>query len=283
MPGFVVAACRLRLWSAILLALLGLGLTQARSAERDRVIAFLEITGFDVALDSIALSAEHAPGMLGMRASDFGPDWGRVTAEVFDKPRMRRNAVDILERTLSDEALLHASAFYASDLGQRLVVEENASHLHPDDDAKSREGEALVEAAGEGDGARLAALQRLSDAVGSTDQSVRAIHELQVRFIMAASDAGVLEGEIDEGALRAILAEEEGALRASLDASGLVTTAYTYRDFTIAELDAYTSALKEPLMQEVYELLNATQHEITVRRFEALALRMAGLGRGQEL
>lgn len=253
------------------------------AAERDRVIAFLEVTGFGVALDSIALSGDYAPGILGMSPGDFGPDWARITAEVFDSDRMRRTAVDILERTLSDAALLHASAFYASDLGQRLVAEENAAHMLADDELRDAEGEALLVAASAGDGARRAALARLSNAVGDVEQSLRAAQELQVRFILAASDAGVLEQEIDEGTLRAVLAADAQELRESLVRSGLVSAAYTYRSFTIAELDAYTDALHEPLMQEVYELMNAVQHEITVQRFEALAVRMGRIGRGQEL
>ena len=119
-------------------------LSPARAAERERIEAFLGTTGFDVALDSIAFASASAPEMLGLERGAFGADWERVADTVFDKQTMRRIALDILEQTLSDEALNHAVEFYASDLGQRLVEAENASHMIEDDTEKQAQGRALI-------------------------------------------------------------------------------------------------------------------------------------------
>ncbi len=72
-------------------------------------------------------------------------------------------------------------------------------------------------------------------------------------------------------------------MRMALRASNLAASAYTYQGFSEAEIEAYVEALETPLMQEVYELLNAVQFEITANRFEALAYRMKELGQGEEL
>ena len=114
------------------------------AANRDRIEAFLTTTGFNVALESIALSSRSAPQMLGMDPDGFGSDWTRLADEVFEIEAMHETAVSILEQTLSDEALTHAVDFYASDLGQRLVEAENASHMHEDDEAKQLEGQKIV-------------------------------------------------------------------------------------------------------------------------------------------
>ena len=45
------------------------------AANRDRIEAFLTTTGFDVALESIALSSRSAPQMLGIDPDGFGSDW----------------------------------------------------------------------------------------------------------------------------------------------------------------------------------------------------------------
>ena len=66
-----------------LMMLLGVLAPQARSADRDQLEAFLEVTGFDVALESIRLSADSAPAMLGIEADDFGSEWQRLVREVF--------------------------------------------------------------------------------------------------------------------------------------------------------------------------------------------------------
>tara|TARA_R110000851_G_scaffold23636_3_gene69029 strand:- start:277 stop:1122 length:846 start_codon:yes stop_codon:yes gene_type:complete len=251
-----------------------------RAADRARLEAFLEVTGFGVALDSIALSASGAPEMLGLSASDFGQGWTTLAEEVFDTDRMRDMGLSILEQALDDEMLGHAAEFYASDLGQRLVAVENAAHLHEDDDAKRAEGETLLAQMPQD---RVEVLRAMNAAVDSAGTGVQAVQEIQVRFLLAASYAGVLESEIDEGMLRALLAEGEDELRESLRASALASAAYTYQSLPIEDLRAYVAALEHPTMARVYELMNAVQYEIMANRFEVLAARMRGLTPAQEL
>ena len=78
-------------------------------------------------------------------------------------------------------------------------------------------------------------------------------------------------------------AEDEERLRVVLEQSAMSGSAYTYRDISDEDLLAYTEALEEPQMQEVYELLNAVQYEIMANRFEVLAAKMANLHPGQDI
>lgn len=252
------------------------------AADRDQVKAFLEITGFDVALDSIAQSAGDAPKILGADAGDFGLAWESLTAEVFDTQKMRDTALDILEQTLSAEALFFAAEFYASDLGQRLVAVENASHMDEDGGALEA-GERIVSKLVEEGDPRVALYRDMNVAIGGTETALRAVQEIQFRFLMAASAAGVIEMRIDADGLRALMKAQEGEMRREMAASSLAQSAYIYRDFTIEEVEAYVEALEHPLMQEVYELLNAIQYEIQANRFEELAHRMSDLQPVQEL
>ena len=139
-----IAAAAIRGLGLTLVALVMILPDAGRPAERGQVEAFLKTTGFDVALDSIALSAGDAPRMLGIDAGAFGSEWTRLTKEVFDTGTMREMALDVLEKALDPADLAHAVAFYASDLGQRLVAAENASHMMEDDAAKQEEGRRLV-------------------------------------------------------------------------------------------------------------------------------------------
>ncbi|KNX43204.1 hypothetical protein ROTO_03350 [Roseovarius tolerans] len=261
-------------------AVVAIAALPARAADRDRLQAYLEVTGFGVALDSIALAAADAPVMLGLEASDFGHEWERVAGEVFDTGRMREMALDVLSETLDDEMLGHAAEFYASDLGQRLVAVENASHMRADDDAKRAEGLNLLTEMPE---ARREVLRDMNAAVDSAGTGVRAVQEIQVRFLLAASYAGVLEYDLDEQALRALMAEGEAELRAQIEASALANAAVTYASLPTEDLGAYVEALEHPVMARVYELMNAVQYEIMANRFEVLAARMVELQPAQEL
>jgi hypothetical protein len=247
------------------------------AADRDKIEDFLTTTGFDVALDSIRLSAESAPVMLGLDAEAFGSQWTRMTAEVFDTEVMHDLAVDILAETLTEPLLTHASDFYASEFGQRIVAAENRSHLVEDDAAKSEAGELIVSGLVRIGSDRLADLRRMTNAVDSAGSAVRAIQEIQFRFLMAAASAGVIELRMDAGDLRGLLETQEGEMRLSIQSTALSGAAYTYQAFSDEEVAAYADALEHPDMQQVYALMNAVQYEVMANRFEALASEMAKL------
>ncbi len=254
-----------------------------QAAERDRVEAFLNVTGFDVALDSIALSAESAPAMLGLDEDAFGADWNRVADDVFDTAFMREMALDILEATLEEGPLNHAAAFYATDLGQRLVVAENAAHMAGDDAAREAEGRRIVADLVREGSERVEILQRMNSAIDSSGHTLRALQEIQIRFLLAASAAGIIDMPLDDTELRAMIREQEGEMRRALQRSALAGAAWTYRAFSDDDLRRYAEALEQPDMQLVYELLNAVQFEIMANRFEVLAARMADLHPEQDI
>lgn len=266
-----------------LLLLLSLAAGQLRAAERQRVTDFLNVTGFDVALDSIALSAASAPDMLGLDAGAFGSEWTRMSDRVFDTALMRRMAEDILVETLDDEALDHAAGFYASELGQRLVRAENAAHMIAEDAVKQEAGGRIISDLVKAGSGRVALFKRMGSAIDSADTGVQALQQIQFRFLMAAATAGVIDLELDADELRALLKEQEGSLRMDLQIAGMAASAYTYQGFSDAELEQYVEALEHEQMQRVYELLNAVQYEITANRFEELARRMAELQPEQDI
>ncbi len=282
----IVSPRLIRLPCALMFLTVGLVLMSAaaaRAADRDRLEAFLEITGFDVALESIKLSASTAPRMLGVDPGVFGSEWTRLSQDVFDVPVMHGMALDILEQTLTDDLLTHAADFYASELGQRLVEVENAAHLDEEDDERRDAGRALVAGMVEAGDARLEILKRMNAAVSGDDASVRAFQEIQYRFLLAASAAGVLELRVDPDELRAMLERDQDRLRIAMRESALANAAATYETLSDDDLTAYADALEHPDMQQVYVLMNAVQYEIMANRFEILAARMADLQPGQEL
>lgn len=265
------------------LAVGGLGAFSAQAGERDKLEAFLSVTGFDVALDSIALSAGDAPRMLGMGEQDFGADWARVAAQVFDPDKMRDFALEILDKTLEEELLDHVVAFYASDLGQRLVVAENASHMDDDKAERRTRGGALVAGYVSEGAPRLDYFKRMGVAIDGAGTAVRAGQEIQIRFLLAAAAAGVIELKMEEADMRAAMQRQAGELSKSMAASSLASSAYVYRDFSDADLEVYTLALEDTRMRTVYELMNAVQYEIMANRFEVLAAYMADMHPGQDI
>ena len=277
----VLKLISLLMFTAVMMASFNASAAQAK--DRAEVERFLNVTGFDVSLDSIRLSAKSAPMMLGLDADDFGYQWTLLANDIFASEIMREMALDMLSEALSAELLEHAVGFYASELGERLVEVENASHLSDDNELKSESGEAIVDGLIRIGSPRIELLKRMNAASDAAGTSVRAIQEVQVRFLMAAAGAGVIELSLDEADLREMLRNEEAELRFSLQASGLAGAAYTYQAFSDSEVEEYTKALEDPKLQKIYDLMNAVQFSIMADRYEELAVRMATLQPSEDL
>ncbi|MCH2078697.1 MAG: DUF2059 domain-containing protein [Rhodobacteraceae bacterium] len=261
---------------------LTVSLSPAFAADRGKIAAFMQVTGFDVALDSLRLSAGQAPMLLGLSEDNFGEDWTRLADEIFESGGLRSDALDILEQTMDDEMLNHAAAFYASELGQRLVEAENAAHMD-DSYESSALGEELVAELLETDSPKIQYFRDMSRAIGSIENSIRSVTEVQVRFLMAAQGAGLTDSDWEEDELRAVLLSRADEWAQAMVISGITNAAFTYRDFSDQDMSDYLDALREPLMQKVYELMNAVQFQLQVQRFEELAARMVDLYPEQDI
>ena len=191
---------------AIPLALV-VSVTASFAANRDDVVDFLRTTGFDVAIASIADGAEGAPNMLGLQDDAFGANWLKLTEDIFVPEEMQEEAVSILEATLEQDLLDHAAAFYASELGQRLVKAENLSYGDEDDIKQIAGRQIIAGMLADGD-PKVDAFSRMNDAIDPEDVGLQSIQEIQIRFLMAASRAGVIRQDLDEDMLRAQIREE---------------------------------------------------------------------------
>lgn len=258
------------------------GMASAQGAEPEKIRNFLTVTGFDVAIASIQQGAMAGPALAGDAPDQFSREWVRLAETVFDPDQMVDDAIEMLGAVMPVALLDHGMAFYGSDLGQHIVAIENETHME-EGDAKQAAGEKLVTQLIEENSPRMDVFRAMSKAIGSVDVAIRSIVEIQVRYLMAASAAGASDLDLDEADLRAMLMSQQDEMRRNIEVNGVVANAYAYRALTDQELIDYLSALQDPEMKQVYEVLNAVQYEIMADRYEKLASRLAGLAPETEL
>lgn len=268
--GFLVLVCSLS------------GMASAQGAEPEKIRNFLTVTGFDVAIASIQQGAMMGPALTGEAPEQFGREWVRLAETVFEPKQMVDDAIEMIGAVMPVALLDHGIAFYGSDLGQHIVAIENETHME-DDDTKQAAGEKLVTQLIDEGSPRMDVFRAMSLAIGSVDVAIRSIVEIQVRYLMAASAAGATDIEMDEADLRAMLMSQQDEMRRNIEVSGVIANAYAYRALTDQELIDYLSALQDPEMKQVYEVLNAVQYEIMADRYEKLAGALAGLAPETEL
>ena len=266
----------------VAISLLFLMVMPAKAADRTKIAQFMAVTGFDVALESMRLSARDAPTMLGLDADDFGLSWSRLADRIFEPEALKNDALEILDNALTDNVLAHATQFYRSKLGQRLVTAENESHGLDFEDREA-EGARLAQALSARGSPQPQYFLDMAESIGYVGATIKAYREVQVRFLMAASLAGLIDQRFDEVDLRAMLAQQDDEVRRAMAENLIVANAFTYRDFTDSEIEIYRDALAMPQMMEVYELMNAIHFTIMADRFERMALEMVNLTPTQEL
>ena len=266
----------------VVISLLFLMVMPAKAADRTKIAQFMAVTGFDVALESMRLSARDAPTMLGLDADDFGLSWSRLADRIFEPEALKNDALEILDNALADNVLAHATQFYGSKLGQRLVTAENESHGLEFEDREA-EGARLAKALSARGSPQPQYFLDMAESIGYVGATIKAYREVQVRFLMAASLAWLIDQRFDEVDLRAMLAQQDDEVRRAMAENLIVANAFTYRDFTDSEIEFYRDALAMPQMMEVYELMNAIHFTIMADRFERMALEMVNLTPTQEL
>lgn len=254
----------------------------ASAADRDTLRHFLEVTGFDVAITSMQQSAMASPGIVGDAADAFGTQYSALAERVFDPDQMLNRAIDIMAAGMPEELVQHGIDFYGSDLGQRLVAAENESHVTPDEERYAI-GEELMTSLVEDNPDRIENYRLMMDAIGGIDASVRAVVEVQLRYLMAAMAAGTVDIDYSEAELRALIEQQEPQLRRDMAVYSMLGAAYAYRDMSDEDVRAYREALEDPQMKQVYELLNAIQFEVMAERYEALAAELVKLTPEQEI
>jgi galactitol-specific phosphotransferase system IIB component len=252
------------------------------AADRNAIETFMKVTGFDVSLESMRVSASDAPAMLGLDAADFGVSWKRIADELFEPESLKNDAVGILQQALSENVLVHASEFYASELGIRLVKAENLSHFE-DSDQKKIDGELILAELVDRSSPQPQYFREMADSIGALESGIRSFREVQVRFIMAAMGAGLIDRQIDEADLRSMLAQQDAEIKTNMLQSLIIANSYTYRSFTDLEIAQYRDALATDEMKEVYELMNAIHFALMADRYEQMALKMVKLHPLQEL
>ena len=248
----------------------------AKAADRGKLRAFLEVTGFDKAIEGLQDGAVAGPALAGDAPDAFGSEWVRLAREIFNKQEMVDQALDMMEAILPDELVNHAAAFYASDLGQRLVAAENASITVPDEEKYATASKIMADLV-DSDPARIELFRQMNEAIGGIDQSVRSVIEVQVRYLMAAMAAGSSDLDMSEQDLRGMLEAQSDEIRQNVEIYSILGAVYTYRDFSDDEMRAYLEALQQPQMRQVYEVLNGIQFEVMAERYERLAAAIAGL------
>lgn len=163
-----------------------------------------------------------------------------------------------LEETLSADETAAVTAFYRTPLGERVrEVEVAAASVDAQMEIDARRSELRAEL--EKDPERLAFARSIDEGVFASELSATVVTNIARAMLIGTAQA---EGGVDPGALAAVdrrMTAMHGAVVEQMRELLLATFAWTYRDVSNADLEAYAAFLETPASRAVY----ATMFEVT--------------------
>jgi hypothetical protein len=215
---------------------------QAETELRGEVQAFLDLIGTDRNLEIIiAAGTRDAAGL----EADLFPDqggaaWTRMVNRLYE-PGLVQSA--FLQHfpgdQISDQELADMTAFFSSDLGQRIIEAEIAAwQAIIDPEVEAAANQVYFDRLAAND-PRLALLERLMEANDFVDLNVMGSLNSSFAFYRGMSDGGAYEQEIPQDLMLAEVWQQEPQLRENTTLWLFSYELMAYDGFTDEELETY--------------------------------------------
>jgi hypothetical protein len=211
-----------------------------------------------------------------------GADWVAKAQAVYNRDAMQARFLSALGGALQDDpdTMAASEVFFASPLGQRiLVLELEARRALMDSDVEEA-ARARVDAMRDSDDPRLAELQRFVEANDLIEANVQGALNANLAFYQGMVEAGGLGGAVDEQQMLEDVWGQEGDVRAETELWLYAYLAMAYSALSPDEMQAYidfsVSAPGQRLNAALFAAFDAVFVNLSRNLGRAAALQMQG-------
>jgi hypothetical protein len=173
-----------------------------------------------------------------------GDAWSQQVTRIYNKDRISEGIRAGLEPALSGDVLEDAIAFFASDLGARIITLENSARTAMADPFIEEEARAQFAALEGSDDARVVQIGRMIDAGDLINRNITSALNSNYQFMRALVDGDFMEMTEDEILSEVMAEQEEIAADTSSWLGGFMTLAYS--PLSIKELTDYADFSATP-------------------------------------
>jgi hypothetical protein len=227
----------------------------ASAKDQSRVQQLIDATGMDVSFDtlgkSIAKGFEQIPPADPKRANLIAAA-EKAAAASYDPATLKSQLLKDMEGRLAPNDLDAILAFYNEPVAQRMTAIENAAQ---GTDALEKM-QAMAAELGQkmrDDPKRAALLETLNKTIGMTEAAVDTNINLQRAMITGMAAADGRAAEMTPEVIDGILQKARPEITDQMAKLTTVALAYTYRDASLEDLEAYVRFLASPAGQKLYE------------------------------
>lgn len=207
------------------------------------VIEVMRVEGIE---NAVSLEAEMFPGQGGAR-------WQAVADQIYDPVAMRANFdAALLVQMAGDDALLRdVEAFFASDLGKRVVTLEIAARRALLDDAAEEAAQVALQAMTDDKDARLTRLQDFAEVNDLVESNVMGALNANLAFYRGLAEVSGFSEDLTEEQMLSDVWAQEDDIRAETEEWLYPFLALAYEPISDADLAAYHDFSASPAGQKV--------------------------------
>ena len=240
----------------------------AHAEDSAKLRDFLTLVGFDTSLAAIPSGIIHS--MENSPALDVDESMREAIGELvtahFAPSGMKQSVVDYMANVLSDAQLDELSAYYSEGLGKRATELEIAAQQPGMEELVETEGREILQRLTDSSDERLLSYQRIVQSTMGLE--IAAALSMNVTYAMLSGMMGSpqLPYSLTDEQILEIVNRQNEQIRALLTEAIFVTVAYTYREMSIDEVDAYATFLESDVVQTFYpSMLEALQSALVPR------------------
>lgn len=249
-------------------------------ADADRTRALLELIGADAWIESFAEALGRADPEA---AADQSHSWTQAAGEIFQPEAIFDDLVGRMDGQLTDAEVTEIMAFLNSDLGLRVTAMEVEAQNPDIADGVDMAGPVILKDLMADDPDRIAAYQRMMDAIGAVDAGVTGALNMNFAVLSGMSASGRMAYQLSDAEILTLLASQEATIRDRVAQSAMENAAFTYRDLSDADLDGYVAFLETAAGGRIYSLMNSATDDIMAERGRQFGARIVALEGTQEL
>ncbi|MCP5071724.1 MAG: hypothetical protein GY947_00305 [Rhodobacteraceae bacterium] len=241
------------------------GAVHAFAIEPQKMREVLELIGFDHAVAFTHRSIKSAGQRAGGENADFQRAWDEAAEDVFSIDKVFELLVQTNAESFSEADYDELMLYFSDGLGRRVTDLENAAQSVEGQAEMADIGMKLVAKLFDENPERLRQIKSMNDELDTEENAVAAAMNFGYALMVGMTSAQGKPSEMTDEEILNQLRQQEPALRSRIRESLMLSTAYTYRDLTNEDMDAYIGFLQSPVGRKLYQKVEGSRREIMRR------------------
>lgn len=251
-----------------------------RADDAGKMRTMMMAIGADSWIESYAKGMQRSDNPAG---DPEDPSWTQAAREVFVHEEIFDTLVTRMTGQLSDAEVNDILAFLASDVGRTVTKMEIEAQDPSIADGVDLAGAQIAADLKQKAPERIAAYQNMLDAIDAVESGVTTALNMNFAVLSGMAASGRMSYQMSEAEILALIAAQEDMIREQVRTSAMENAAFTYRDLTDDDLEAYVGFLASDVGRKLYSVMNSAADDIMAERGRAFGKRMLDLQQTQEL